>query len=214
MFLSFSEAVCILKRGGVLIYPTETFFGIGCRFDNEEAILRVFRIKRRALCKPLPLILTNADQLALVATVPPPLTEDVAELARFWPGPLTLLLPARSALPEALTAGTGNIAVRVSSHPVARGLVEFCGFPIVSTSANISKEKPVTSAAKLNPMLLTALDPKKDGVLDFPPAPSGTHSSTLVRPLGSHALEIRRNGAFSLLKLKKAGFTIFYKEKV
>lgn len=212
MHLSFPNAARALSRGGVLIYPTETFFGIGCRADREEAILRVFQIKRRPPGKPLPLILGSAEQLALVASVPDTLAGDVAELVRFWPGPLTLLLPAKASLPEALTAGTGNIAVRVSSHPAARGLAAACGFPIVSTSANISEEAPVTRAEDLDPKLLAALDPLTDGVFDLPPAPSGAQASTLIRPLGEHRLEVCRAGAFSSLRLREAGFTLSFKE--
>ncbi|WP_298068456.1 L-threonylcarbamoyladenylate synthase [uncultured Mailhella sp.] len=208
MPLSLPDAVRALNAGGIIIYPTETFFGIGCRADSEEALLRVFQIKRRPLGKPLPLILGSQTQLALAVSVPDALAGDVEDLVRFWPGPLTLLLPAKDGLPAPLTAGTGVIAVRMSPHPVAQALAKQCGFPVVSTSANVSERPPVTSAAALDPDLLAALDPRRDGVIDLPPAPSGAQASTIVRPLGGRRLELCRKGAFSALRLRETGFTL------
>ena len=108
MTLTRQEAFRRIHMGGLLIYPTETFFGIGCRADDEAAVVRVFRCKRRSLSMPLPVILGSAEQLGLVACPGPELAGDLDILSRFWPGPLTLLLPVVSGLPEALTAPPGN----------------------------------------------------------------------------------------------------------
>lgn len=197
-----------MNLGGVLLYPTETFFGIGCRADNPEAVLRVFQYKKRSLSMPLPVILGSREQLELVACPDPDMTGDLDRLTSFWPGPLTLLLPARAGLPDALTGGTGNIAARVSSHPAARALALACGFPIVSSSANISGRKAVVSADALDPELLQALHPDIDGVLDQPPAPGGGEASTIVEPLGGHRLRMLREGALSAAVLEEAGFLI------
>ena len=210
--VSLPDAAQCVNAGGVIIYPTATFFGIGCRADKEDAVLRVFQAKHRPLDMPLPLILGDAHQRDMVASVPEELAEDVAILTQFWPGPLTLLLPARPELPAPLTGGTGSIAVRVSSHPVARELARLCGFPIVSTSANISKRPAVTSASELDPELLATLTSSRDGVLDLPPVPSGGQASTIVRPEGKRILEICRAGAFPSHKLKEAGFTLTFKD--
>ena len=208
MTLSLQEATRRLRLGGVILYPTETFFGIGCRADNAEAVLRVFHCKRRSLSMPLPVILGSFEQLALVAIPAPALADDMSALARFWPGPLTLLLPARPELPEALTGGSGKIAARISSHPAARALAEQSGFPIVSSSANISGRKAVTAAPELDPELLLSLMPETDGVLDEPPAPGGGEASTIVEPLGSRNLRLLREGALPLADLRQAGFHI------
>ena len=206
--LSFQEAARRLKNGGLLLYPTETFFGIGCRADDDVAVRRVFTCKKRSLSMPLPVILGNERQLDLVATPGSDLAGDIAALSDFWPGPLTLLLPAGSNLPEALTGGSGKIAARVSSHPAARALAEFCGFPIVSSSANISGRDAVTHASELDPELIQSLDPSTDGILDEPPAPGGGEASTIVEPLGNRRLRLLREGALPLSKLEQAGFTI------
>ena len=207
MTLSLQEAARRMNLGGVLLYPTETFFGIGCRADNAEAVLRVFRYKQRSLSMPLPVILGSREQLDLVACPPQDMADDLEALTAFWPGPLTLLLPAKNGLHEALTGGTGNIAARISSHPVARSLALACGFPIVSSSANISGKKAVTSANELDPALLQALRPDLDGVLDEPPAPGGGEASTIVRPLGLRRLSLLREGALSRQLLEAAGFS-------
>ena len=206
--LSLQEAARRIKDGGLLLYPTETFFGIGCRADDDAAVHRVFRCKKRSLSMPLPVILDDENQLDLVAVPGSDLTGDIAALARFWPGPLTLLLPAKDDLPEALTGGTGKIAARVSSHPAARALAGRCGFPIVSSSANISGRAAVTRASELDPELLQSLDPSTDGILDEPPAPGGGEASTIVEPLGERRLRLLREGALPLSTLEQAGFTI------
>ncbi|WP_239446633.1 L-threonylcarbamoyladenylate synthase [Mailhella massiliensis] len=207
MTLTRQEAFRRIHMGGLLIYPTETFFGIGCRADDEAAVVRVFRCKRRSLSMPLPVILGSAEQLGLVACPGPELAGDLDILSRFWPGPLTLLLPVVSGLPEALTGGSGRIAARVSSHPAARELALACGFPIVSTSANISGRPAVTSADALDAELVASLNPETDGVFDALPAPGGGEASTIVEPLGHRRLRLLRQGALPASSLEDAGFT-------
>ena len=203
------EAARRILAGGLVIYPTETFFGIGCRVDAPEALQRVFATKRRSPDMPLPVILGSVEQLPLVADIPAAMLGDVEKIAEFWPAPLTILLPAVHALPDILTGGTGRIAVRVSAHPAARALSQACGLPIVSSSANISGRPAVTSATELDPELIAFLgsDDMPDGILDMPPAPGGGMASTIVEPLGQRQLRIRREGALPLSQLIKAGFT-------
>lgn len=213
MTLTPQEAARRLNLGGLLLYPTETFFGIGCRADNAEAALRVFQCKKRSLSMPLPVILGSTEQLSLVACPGPDLADDLKTLAEFWPGPLTLLLPAKPDLPDVVTGGSGHIAARVSSHPAARALALACGFPIVSTSANISGRPAVTSATELDPELLLSLRPETDGVLDVPPAPGGGEASTIVEPLGARRLRLLREGALSQATLKNAGFSFLTSDR-
>ena len=201
-----------MAEGGLAVYPTETFFGIGCRADRAGSVLRVFEAKRRKADMPLPVILASLEQLGLVAAPSPAIEADLEALAAFWPGPFTLLLPARPDLPEALTGGTGRIALRVSSHPAARALAEACAFPIVSSSANISGRPPVTSTEELDAELLSSLRPGLDCVFLPPscPAPGGGLPSTIVEPLGSRRLLVKREGALPLPTLAEAGFTFSF----
>ena len=197
------QAADILCSGGLIVYPTETFFGIGCRYDSEEAISRVFRSKRRLLAMPLPLIVADFEQLDSIAAPSSGLWEDIADLSsRFWPGPLTLILEARRHLSPLLTGGSGNIAVRISPHAVARELAMQVGCPLVSSSANISGQPAVTDAADLSSELVEAVDL----VLDLPPRPMGGKASTIVRPLGAGKLELLRAGALEAERLFAAGY--------
>lgn len=197
---SIEDAANILQRGGVLIYPTETFFGIGCRVCDAGAVSKVYAAKRRAAGLPLPVLAATVEQLARVADFPAGVE---GLMRRFWPGPLTLLLPARPCVPASITAGTGNIAVRVSSHPVARALALAAGSALAASSANISGRAAVTTVVELDPELTAAVD----GVLDREPAPGGGLPSTLAR-LDADGLHILRAGAVSVAELEAAGHRI------
>lgn len=197
---SVEEGGRILRHGGVLIYPTETFFGIGCPVCDAVAVARVYAAKRRAAGLPLPVLGANREQLARVADFPAGV-EDLAR--RFWPGPLTLLLPALPCVPASITAGTGRIAVRVSSHPVARALALAADSALAASSANISGRAAVTRAQALDAALTAAVD----GVLDLEPAPGGGLPSTLAR-LDADGLHILRVGAVSPAALEAAGYRL------
>lgn len=193
----------MVRRGGVLIYPTETFFGIGCSVCDAKAVAKVYAAKHRAARLPLPVLGANLEQLLRVAEFP----SGVEALAqRFWPGPLTLLLPARPCVPESITAGTGRIAVRVSSHPVARGLALAAGSALAASSANISGRPAVTSVQALDAELVAAVD----AVLDGAPLPSGGLPSTLARLDADNVriLRILRAGAVSAAALEAAGYEV------
>ena len=134
-YVDLKLAAELMLDGHPVIFPTETFFALGSRALDADATARVYRAKHRSTVRPLPLILGNWEQLDMVAKVP---DEFMPLLKRFWPGPLSVLFPARLRVPDILTGGTGRVAVRLSSHPVARALAEAVGEPITSSSANIS----------------------------------------------------------------------------
>lgn len=199
------DAINILNKGGIIIYPTETFFGIGCVVHDEAAIARIFQIKQRLFALPLPLLIAHADQLASVAAPNPKTEDDVALLQKlFWPGPLSLILPARLSLSPLLTGGTGNVAVRVSSHPVAAALSAGANAALVSSSANISGKAPAMLPKDLDEELLLQVD----ALVNMPPLPGGGEPSTLVEPLGQRQLKILRHGAVSSNMLEQAGFIL------
>jgi L-threonylcarbamoyladenylate synthase len=210
--LSIKEAAHRLQQGGIILYPTETFFGIGCRADMPSAILRVFQAKQRAHTLPLPVILGNMDQLPLVAAPGASLKQDLKELSALWPAPLTLLLPARRELPALLTGGSGRIAVRISAHSTARALALSCGMPIVSSSANISGQPAVCRAEELSPQLTAHLDAERDGIVTAGDFPAGGQPSTIAEPLGQHRLRLLRQGAMPAFWLERAGFTLIARD--
>ncbi|HET7293733.1 MAG TPA: L-threonylcarbamoyladenylate synthase [Vicinamibacteria bacterium] len=126
-------AAAALARGELVIFPTDTLYALGCRALDAAAAERVRRVKGRDESRPLPLVLAELGQLRGVCPKPPRALEPLAE--RFWPGPLTLVVPAAAAVPEAVTSGSGTVAVRVPALDFARRLCARAG-PLVSTSAN------------------------------------------------------------------------------
>ncbi len=155
------QAASILKEGGVVAFPTETSYGLAATIDNEEALRRVFLIKKRSPGKPLLVLISTIMALDLVARDIPETARILME--RYWPGPLTLLLPAREGLPFAICGDTGKVGVRISSHPMAQALVEAVGRPITATSANISGHGPGCSAEEVAAQLT---NPPPDFILD------------------------------------------------
>lgn len=143
-FQSVIPAVEILRAGGVVSYPTETFYGLGVDALNQEGIKKIFAVKGRSFAQPLLILIPGQDYLShCVAEVP----EKARRLMEhFWPGPLTMVFSASPQLPSILTAGTQKIAIRISSHPIARALTSAFAGPLTSTSANISGDQSPSTA--------------------------------------------------------------------
>ncbi|HBU27732.1 TPA: threonylcarbamoyl-AMP synthase [Candidatus Uhrbacteria bacterium] len=128
------EAVALLKQGGVVVFPTETSYGIACDATNHLAVERVMRIKQRSGDLPMALIISGMDMARWCGILDPEL-EALAK--RHWPGPLTVVVPEANEALSPLCLRQGTVGLRVSSHPVAHALVEGLARPIVATSANI-----------------------------------------------------------------------------
>ncbi len=133
------RAAALIKAGGVIVYPTETLYGIGADAGNAGALRRVYDMKGREGAKPLLVIVDAFERLQ-------PFVQEVTPVARvlmegFWPGPLTLVFKASLRVPMELTAGTGTIGARVPSNDFCQSLVRACGRPITSTSANRAGER-------------------------------------------------------------------------
>nr|HPJ96710.1 L-threonylcarbamoyladenylate synthase [Syntrophales bacterium] len=142
-----ARTVAVLQGGGIIAYPTETFYGLGVDATNIKAVERLFAVKGRDFKNPIPVVIGDVAQLNQVVTdVPPPAQELIA---RHWPGPLTLVFGVASSLSDRLTAGTGKIGVRISSHPIARLLAGEFGGPLTSTSANRSGQKECVTAQEV-----------------------------------------------------------------
>ena len=133
---SIDEAVEALRDGGVVAFPTDTLYGLGADAFREDAVERVFEIKGRPSKMALPLLLGGARDLELVATDIP--DSAWALVARFWPGPLTLILKSAPEVPAIVTGGGATVAVRVPNHPVPLQLTQRLGRPITGTSANVT----------------------------------------------------------------------------
>jgi L-threonylcarbamoyladenylate synthase len=170
--------------GGLVAFPTETFYGLGAHALDEAAVARVFRAKGRPGDKPL---LVLVDSLAMVERVAREVSVRARRLMdRYWPGPLTLVLPAHPALPAALTAGTGTIGVRLSGHAVARGLVAAVGTPVTAPSANPHGGASPRTADEV----LAGLGTRVDLVLDGGRTPGGP-ASTVLDLTGRQAVVLR-----------------------
>jgi len=167
------RAVRVVKTGGLVAFPTETFYGLAADPYNSDAIDRLFRIKGRESGKPIGLVL---DDIARLEGVVKSIPAEAAELIRkFWPGPLTLLLNIGRPVSPKLTGGTGKIGVRIPSHPVALRFLRGLGQPVTATSANPSGYEPAQTAEAVRESFAAGIDL----ILDGGPAPGG-EASTIV----------------------------------
>lgn len=168
-----AEASGILRRGGMIAFPTETFYGLAVDASQEAAVEKIFRIKGRESGNPVSVIVDSPEGVI-------PLVAEIPETARglmekFWPGPLTLVFHAASPVSVRLTGGTGKIGIRVSSHPIAQLLAERLSGPITATSANPSGGRECTTPEEVIHLLGTGLD----AILDGGPTQGGMGSTVL-----------------------------------
>ncbi|MCL4558493.1 MAG: L-threonylcarbamoyladenylate synthase [Deltaproteobacteria bacterium] len=150
-----------LRSGRLMLYPTETVYGIGCDAFSDAAVERVSRIKLRAQNRPLILLVRDMDMLRSLAAEVPPVAERL--IGAFWPGALTLVFTARSGISSMLTAGTGRLGLRLSPHPLIKSIFGVYDHPLVSTSANRTGEEPVRSIPDAPRSLIDKIDLVIDG---------------------------------------------------
>jgi L-threonylcarbamoyladenylate synthase len=173
-----AEAARILCDGGLVAFPTETVYGLAADATNPKAIERLNQVKGRPPDKPYSIHLRDVSQLhAFVEEIPPIATRLIE---RFWPGPLTIVMPKK---------GGGTVGFRLPNHPVANAFLRQCQRPVIAPSANRSGFPPPTDGKEA----LTALDGQFDCLLDAGPTPLG-RESTVVQVVGER-LEILREGA-------------------
>jgi len=155
------EAAVALKRGGMVAFPTESFYGLGVDALNSDAVGRLFAVKGRPESKP---VLVLVGSVAMAEALAPEISVGARELmARHWPGSLTLVLRAAPHVPSQLTAGTGTIGVRIPGHAVALGLVSAAGLPVTAPSANPSDHPPPITAESVREYFGDRLDLILDG---------------------------------------------------
>lgn len=199
------QAAYLLAQGGILLYPTETCYALGCLANNQAAVNAIFAIKRRPLEKTLPLLAGSVAQASLAAELeaaPPALIQ------QFWPGPLTIVLPASALVAQGLRNARGMAAIRATSHATAARVALAAGFPLVSTSANLAGRLPAASLREIDADLFTALEKSgmPYGILANVEhvAPKGV-PSTIVEavPMGANRwkIHILREGAIDRSRL-------------
>ena len=182
--IAIGEAVRVLRREGVVAYPTDTLYGLGADAFSAEAVGRVFEIKGRPTGMPLPLLLGSTQDLERVtADIPDPAW---ALVDRFWPGPLTLILKKSPEVPFIVTGGRDSVAVRMPNHHVPLALVRQLGRPITGTSANASGGPDAPSAQEVREVL----GQRVDYVIDGGPVTAGS-ASTIVDFTGSKPRLVR-----------------------
>ena len=190
------EAIQIIRRGGLVIYPTETLYGLGCDATDEDALRRLFEVKGRALGQPPPVLVAGAVQLEMLVAAIPPVAREL--MVAHWPGALTLILPARDGLSPLVTGESGGVktvGVRESGHPMARALCEGAGVPIVATSANFSGAAGSAAAPRTLDDIPDELKAMVDAVLDG--GEVGGAPSTIV-DCTSDPPRVLRQGAVSI----------------
>jgi len=193
-----AEASSILRAGGVVAYPTETFYGLGVDGQNEEAVKKIFLIKGRNFKNPISVIIGDANDVR-------GLVEEIPEFAlhlmeRFWPGALTIIFKASPEVSHLLTAGTGKIGIRLSSHPVATALAKKLGHPLTATSANLSGKHECTSADEV----IQGIGDQIDAVIDGGQTPGGSGSTIIDVTTDPPA--ILREGVIPKNKLTNSAF--------
>lgn len=184
---SYQEAARILRQGGLVAFPTETVYGLGADALNVQAVCRIFEAKQRPAFDPLIVHEYDPDRAFELCREVPPEARLLA--ARFWPGPLTMVLPKKEIVPDLVTSGLETVAVRVPRHEVARELLKAFGGPIAAPSANVFGYTSPTTAAHVE----EDLGEKVDLILDGGSCPVGVES-TVIAFEGSRVRILRPGG--------------------
>lgn len=184
------EAAALLRAGKLVVFPTETVYGLGAHAFDPDAVQKVFTAKERPATDPLIVHIAHIGQVKQLAAGMPPGARKLA--LSFWAGPLTLILKKKPDVPDLVTAGLANVAVRVPSHRVARALLEMSGMPIAAPSANrFSRPSPTTAAH-----VIADLDGRVDLILDGGPTDIGLESTIIDFSVDPPVL--RRPGGITL----------------
>jgi len=173
-----SATIAALKRGHAIVFPTETLYGLGADALNEAAVEEVFQLKGRDRSNPFPVLVADQEMLhTLVAEIP---TTAQRLIDRYWPGPLTLVLPGRRNIPKPLCNPLGGVAVRISSQAIATLLVKGLGRPLTATSANPSGKEPARTVQVAKNYFANRVDVFVDG-------------GTLTSKSGSTVVEVKED---------------------
>lgn len=190
-----ASAAEVIKAGGIVALPTETVYGLAANALDADAIAKIYEAKGRPSTNPLIVHVTSIDSAKSLASSWPVAAKKLAEA--FWPGPLTLVVPKNSLVPDAATAGLQNVAIRIPSHPVMRAVIDAAGLPLAAPSANRSQAVSPTRAAHV----LKSLGDRVDMILDAGTTEHGLESTvvdcTVVPP------RVLRPGPVTILELER-----------
>jgi L-threonylcarbamoyladenylate synthase len=195
------KAVTLLQKGGLVAFPTDTFYGLGADVFCKPALERIYQVKGRDTLKPILVVVPNIAKLQSLTTR---LSKQARSLMdRFWPGPLTLLLPARSNLPSLLVGETGKIGVRIPDHPLAVALLKEWNGPLTATSANPSGQRSPRSIKEIE----ASFRLKLDLIIDAGPTTGGNESTIVDTTL--HPPRLVRKGQIPFESIMEAiGLTL------
>ncbi|GAI80381.1 unnamed protein product [marine sediment metagenome] len=181
-------AARIVKRGGLVIYPTETVYGLGCNPLDAQAVKRVLDVKGERN-KPLPVLAASIEDVEKVAFI----SQNGKRLAaKFWPGPLTMVFPKKSSLPDIVTFNYDSVGLRIPNNDVTLQLISLCGGLLIGSSANITGEEPPRNVQEISGKLKEMVDVVLDGGSTVQGTPSTVADLTLDKP------KILRDGPISL----------------
>lgn len=190
------EPAQIIKNGGLVIFPTETVYGIGANGLDKNAIKKIYEAKQRPLNKPISLLVSN---IGMIESVAKDITDiEYAIIKKFFPGPLTIILNKKKIVPDVLTAGSDTIGIRMPANDIALNLINYAGVPIATPSANISG-KP--SGTNLNDIMKDFAG-KVDCFIDDGPSKIGL-ASTIVKVVDGK-VHILRQGSISIDEINSA----------
>ncbi|HWV25276.1 MAG TPA: L-threonylcarbamoyladenylate synthase [Thermomicrobiales bacterium] len=189
-------AIESMQQGGVIVFPTDTVYGLGASLRHPEALARIYEVKGRQSDKSLPVLISQPDLITELTDAP---DEELLLLAsRYWPGPLTVVLPAKPSLPAEVKAEDGTVGVRVPDHSIALTIAQHNGGAIATTSANLSGEPPASHAEQVR----DSIGDRVDVILDGGIAPGGL-ASTVIRRDGD-TITVIREGAISNDAIQRA----------
>lgn len=189
-----AEALSILNKGGIVAYPTESFYALGVLATDIVAVKKLFELKKRPADKPLPIIIGDSDILLSIVKSVPDQAKDL--ITRYWPGPLTIIFEAQDNVPALLTGWTGKVAVRIPGEGIALDLAKSLKMPVTATSANLSASRPAETSEEV----INYFRESVDLIIDAGEAPGGMPSTiidvTVVPPV------VLREGRVSLNNIK------------
>ena len=194
-YTKLQEPAKIIKQGGIVIFPTETVYGIGANGFDENAIKKVYEVKKRPISNPISLLVNSIDMINEVA-------KDITEveynlIKRFFPGPLTIILKKKDIVPDVLTANSDTVGIRMPANEIALKLIEYAGVPIATPSANISGKPSGTDITDI----MKDFEGKVDYVIDDGPSKIGL-ASTIVKVI-DNVPHILRQGSIPENEIKK-----------
>jgi len=192
------RAVAVLRRGGVVALPTDTVYGLGAHSGMAGAIEKLFQVKERERLKAIPLLIARIEHLAGVAARVPAIAWQLAE--RFWPGPVTLVVPKAATVLDVLTGGAPSVAVRLPAHELALQLITALGVPLATTSANLSGKPETVTAEEVH----EALRGRVRVILDGGRCPGGV-ASTVVDVTAGPPTILRRGAMVNEVEAFLAG---------